>query len=326
MNNNLLKKVDIVIMTYRPSQKFVLLLQGLLNQNYDINSILIINTNENELFINLDEKNILLLNELLKNGIINLININSSEFDHGASRNIVLKYSNADYIIFFTNDAVPYDNNLIKNLVDGMNKDSYIKASYARQIPFDDAYYKEKLIREFNYPNYDIIKSKETLNLYGIKNYFMSNVCAIYDFKYFKTNNGFTENIILNEDTYFAYKIINDGYKVLYNSSALVYHSHNYSFIKQFKRYFDIGVSHNKDEIVLKNISSNKEGFKLFKIVLFEMLRHFKLLEAIDFIIDLFFRYLGFTIGKNYKYINKDFCLKLTMNKNYFLRNNYNAN
>ena len=322
MNKHLFKIVDIVIMTYRPSQKFVLLLQGLLNQNYNINKILIINTNKNELYINLDDKNILLLNELLNNKIISLININSSEFDHGASRNIVLKYSNADYIIFFTNDAVPYNDDLVKNLVDGMNKDFLIKASYARQIPFSDAYYKEKLIREFNYPNYDIIKSKDTLDLYGIKNYFMSNVCAIYDSKYFKQNNGFAENIILNEDTYFAYKIINDGYKVLYNSKALVYHSHNYSYAKQFKRYFDIGVSHNKDEIMLKNISSKKEGFKLFKIVLLDMLKHLKLFEAFDFIIDLFFRYLGFAIGKNYKYINKNLCLKFTMNKNYFLRNN----
>ena len=91
--------------------------------------------------------------------------------------------------------------------------------------------------------SHDIIKSKDTLDLYGIKNYFMSNVCAIYDFKYFKQNNGFTENIILNEDTYFAYKIINDGYKVLYNSNALVYHSHNYSYIKQFKPKYSIRIS-----------------------------------------------------------------------------------
>ena len=322
MNNLIYKTVDVVIMTYRPSQKFILLLQSLIKQNYKINNIYIINTNEEDLCINLDNENIKILKRLLNYEFINLININTYEFDHGASRNIILKYSDADYIIYFTNDAVPYDDNLVKNLVDGMNKDSYIKASYARQIPFSDAYYKEKLIREFNYPNYDIIKSKDTLDFYGIKNYFMSNVCAIYDYKYFKQSSGFTENIILNEDTYFAYKIINDGYKVLYNSSALVYHSHNYSYIKQFKRYFDIGVSHNKDEIILKNINSNKEGFKLFKIILLKMLKSFRLLAVIDFIIDLIFRYLGFTLGKNYKNLNKNLCIKLTMNKNYFLRNN----
>ena len=321
MNDKLFKIVDIVIMTYRPSQKFVLLLESLLNQSYNINKIYIINTNEDEFYINLDNLTKTTVKELLNNKIINLINIKSNEFDHGASRNIILKYSNADYVVFFTNDAVPYDNNLINNLVEGIDKDISIKASYARQIPFNNAYYKEKLIRGYNYPNYDIIKSKDTLDLYGIKNYYMSNVCAIYDYKYFKQNNGFKENIILNEDTYFAYKIINDGYKVLYNSKVLVYHSHNYSYIKQFKRYFDIGVSHNEDEIVLKNIDSNKEGFYLFKKVIFEMLKHFKLFETLDFIIDLIFRFIGFTIGKNYKYISKNLCLKFTMNKNYFLRN-----
>ena len=322
MNNENSKIVDIVIMTYKPSHKFVLLLKSLFNQNYKINKIYIINTEEKELFINLDTEDKEELKIILEKSLICLININEKEFDHGASRNIILKYSNSDYIIFFTNDAVPYDEDLIKNLVLGFSNDSLIKASYARQIPFKDAYYKEKLIREFNYPNYDIIKSIDTIDKYGIKNYYMSNVCAIYDYNYFKNNNGFIENIILNEDTYFAYKIINDGYKVLYNSNALVYHSHNYNYIKQFKRYFDIGVSHNKDEILLKNIGANKEGFKLTKYVIIKMLKSFKIIELIDFIIDLVFRYLGFILGKNYKKLDKKTSLKFTMNKNYFLRNN----
>ena len=322
MYNNSLKIVDIVIMTYKPTYKFILLIDSLLKQDYSINKIYIINTEENELYTNLSTSDQKKLNTFLNNDKVFLINIKEESFDHGASRNIIIKYSNAEYIIFFTNDVIPYDKYLVGKLVNGINKDNSIKASYARQIPYNDAYYKEILIRNFNYPDYDIIKSIDTNNLYRIKNYFMSNVCAIYDMEFFKKNNGFIENIILNEDTYYAYKVINNGYKVLYNSDAKVYHSHNYNYIKQFKRYFDIGVSHNKDSIVLKNIDSKKEGLKLFKYVFYNMIIRFKIISLIDFIIDTIFRYIGYILGKNYKYLSYNTCLKFTMNKNYFLRNN----
>lgn len=323
MDNISLKIVDIVIMTYKPTYKFVLLIDSLLKQNYNINKIYIINTDENELFSNLSESEKNKCQVLLNNSKICLININKDDFDHGASRNIVINYSNAEYIVFFTNDVVPYDKHLIERLVYGIDKDNSIKASYARQIPYKDASLKEKLIREFNYPDYSIIKSLETNNIYGIKNYFMSNVCAIYDMEYFKKNNGFIENIILNEDTYYAYNVINNGYKVYYNSDAKVYHSHNYNYIKQFKRYFDIGVSHNQDSIILKNVAPSKEGFKLFKYVLYNMFIKFKIISIIDFIIDTIFRFSGYVLGKNYKILSNNMCLKFTMNKNYFLRNNH---
>ena len=321
MNNDNIKKIDVFIMTYKPGHKFILLLDKLLKQNYKINNIYIINTEEKYLLSNLDEDEKLIFNSVLKNDKIHLVNIKEEEFDHGKTRNICLNYSKADYIVFFTNDAIPYDDNLIKNLVEGITSDKNIKASYARQIPYENAKLKEKLIRKFNYPEYDIIKCKDTVDKYGIKNYFMSNVCAIYDFEYFKSKNGFLENIILNEDTYFAYKIIKDGYKVLYNSKAKVYHSHDYSYIKQFKRYFDIGVSHNEDKIVLENVSANKEGIKLFKYVMINMLKSFKIFSMIDYIFDMCFRYLGFIFGKNYKKLSKNICIKMTMNKNFFLRN-----
>ncbi len=38
--------------------------------------------------------------------------------------------------------------------------------------------------------------------------------------------------------------MLENGYSVAYVSTAMVYHSHNYSIIQDFKRYFDIGVLH----------------------------------------------------------------------------------
>ena len=35
------------------------------------------------------------------------------------------------------------------------------------------------------------------------------------------------------------HKLINNGYKIMYNSEAEVIHSHDYKFMELFKRYFD---------------------------------------------------------------------------------------
>lgn len=321
MYKNDLKIVDCVILTYKPSYDFVLLLNKLINQDYKINKIFIINTEEKYFYINFDSDQKKELLNIINDERIDVINIEERDFDHGATRNLIINYSNADYIVYFTSDSIPYNNDLITNLVNGFSIDKKIKVSYARHIAKDNATYKEKLVREFNYPDKSILKSADTINQLGIKNYFSSNVCAIYDFKYFKDVKGFTENIILNEDSYYAYKVINDGYKVYYNADAKVLHSHNYSYIKQFKRYFDIGVSHNKDKEIFKNVSVTKEGTKLFKRIAIIMLQKFRIISLIDFIIDMIFRYMGFEKGKKYKNLTLNACLKYTLNKNYFLRN-----
>lgn len=48
----------------------------------------------------------------------------------------------------------------------------------------------------------------------------------------------------MNEDTYVAGKMLLSDWKIAYRADAQVYHSHDYRFLDEFKRYFDIGVFH----------------------------------------------------------------------------------
>jgi rhamnosyltransferase len=50
--------------------------------------------------------------------------------------------------------------------------------------------------------------------------------------------------VIFGEDTVTAGKLLQAGYKVAYVADAPVYHSHSYTAIQEFRRYFDIGVLH----------------------------------------------------------------------------------
>lgn len=46
---------------------------------------------------------------------------------------------------------------------------------------------------------------------------------------------------------FYTAKAVLSGYKVAYAAKAEVQHSHNYTPLEEFRRYFDIGVFH-KDE------------------------------------------------------------------------------
>ena len=255
--------------------------------------------------------------------------IDKDEFDHGRTRNIILKTSEADYILYLTDDAVPCDEKLASNMISAFDEyneeSSRVAATFAKQIAFDDAKLKEKFIREYNYPDYDVIKDLSKEQTLGIKNYFLSNVCAMYDRATLIELGGFEEDIILNEDTFFAYAAIHNGYKIVYKAEARVYHSHNYTYMTQFNRNFDIGVSQKERHEIFAKIPSEKEGTKLLKTVLPRFLKELKFIEAIDFIIECTYRYFGYKKGYNFEKLSIDTCIKYASNKEYFVKKKENA-
>ncbi len=77
----------------------------------------------------------------------------------------------------------------------------------------------------------------------GIKTFFFSNVFSAIRRKEFEEIGGFPENVIMFEDMLFAAKLIERGYKIAYVPEAKVIHSHDYSLVQQFRRYYQAGVS-----------------------------------------------------------------------------------
>lgn len=315
--NNVTKKFDIIILTHKPKHYFVETLRKINTQIILPEKVIIYNTDEKSFFDNIDKKEYELIVKDLKY-IYEVYHIINHDFDHGKTRNIASSKSSAPYIMFLTDDAEPFDEYLTKNLLYSFNDDN-VALSYARQIPRDDSKFKEKYIREFNYGDNDITKDISTEKLYGIKNYFCSNVCSMYNKSIFELLGGFDENIILNEDTFYAYKAIKNGYKILYKSDAKILHSHDYTYIEQYKRNFDIGVSHIDKSDIFNRLPVENEGKKLVFYVLVKLLKGFRILDAFDFIGECIFRYLGFKDGKNYYTLGYESCLKRTNNKQYFI-------
>lgn len=65
---------------------------------------------------------------------------------------------------------------------------------------------------------------------------------------------------------YVAAKMLKCGWKVAYCANATVYHSHNYSLLDEFRRYFDIGVFNAREPWVLAEFGvAESEGVKFIR-------------------------------------------------------------
>mgnify|MGYP003004718898 CR=1 FL=1 len=61
--------------------------------------------------------------------------LTKQEFDHGATRRRGAELSDAEILIFMTQDALPADRNLVGNLVQAVAGNEKTGAAYARQLP-----------------------------------------------------------------------------------------------------------------------------------------------------------------------------------------------
>ena len=299
--------VDVIIPVYKPDQKLTRLVSLLQKQTYPIGHILIINTDETlwdpDLIQHMDR--------------VEIFHIKASEFDHGGTRCLGESLSDADILVYMTQDAVPVNRSLIHHLLRPFQKE-HVKAAYARQLPNDDCSIIERYTRDFNYPEESYIKDIEDLPEMGIKTFFCSNVCAAYDHKTYKELGGFPERAIFNEDMIYAGGLVKAGYSIAYCAEAQVIHSHNYSGWQQFTRNFDLAVSQVQHPQIFSGIKSESEGIRLVKQTA-DYLRQIKRPELIVSLIYMSAcKFLGYRMGKIYRFLPHFLVKFCSMNKRYW--------
>lgn len=301
-------KVDVIIPVYHPGKEFSVLLERLTEQTAVIHRIIAMNTEENYWNKELEQKYPLLEVHHLK----------KSEFDHGGTRAWAAELSDAEIMVFMTQDAVPADRNLIENLVKALEKEKMIAAAYARQLPNENCSFVEKYTRSFNYPDRSAVKTKDDLPVYGIKTFFCSNVCAAYKKEIYQELGGFVRKTIFNEDMIYAGKLIQMGYGIAYAADAKVIHSHNYSCMQQFHRNFDLGVSQAEHPEIFAGVPSEGEGIKLVKKTINYLIQKRKIWLIPGVILQSGCKYAGYLSGKNYRKLPRKMILWCTMNREYW--------
>jgi len=281
--------IEVVIPAYKPDDTLKKSVKRLFSQTLKPDRVRIILTKSRE-----GEKDELL--KALPQGTV-VEEIERSNFSHGGTRQYAVDSTEADHILFMTQDALPADRYLVKNLYTALSKKDAALA-YARQIPYPDATETEKYSRRYNYPSYSMSKTKSDIKDMGIKAFFCSDTCAMYNVALHRELGGFDVNAQFNEDMIYACKAINCGCSIEYVSDAHVFHSHNYSFKEQFKRYREISRSQKSHKEQFEGVSSESEGIKYLIKGFRYFLYRCKFKAAMELVITSAVKYFGFLTGK----------------------------
>ncbi len=305
---------DIIILTYKPDKELFEHLDMLKRQTVKPGKIILMNTAQQYL------SRLLYGTDYAKRyPRLEIHNISELEFNHGRTRNLAASYSEAPFLIFMTQDARPADEYLCEELLKPF-EDPDVCVSYARQLPGEKCSASERYNRMFNYPEEERSKGLEDLPELGIKTYFCSNVCACYRRSDFDEAGGFVDRTIFNEDMIYAAGRVREGKRIYYAARARVWHSHDYSAKKQYKRNFDLGVSQADHPEIFSEISSVGEGKKLVKGCVSYLFSQGKLLEIPGYLVKCAARYLGYRKGLRYRELKREKILSCTLSPNYWYR------
>ncbi|PRD68578.1 rhamnosyltransferase [Malikia spinosa] len=204
--------------------------------------------------------------ELARERVSNVTVIPSGEFNHGGTRQLMIdRNPGYDIYVYLTQDACLAEKTAIEQLVKPFS-DPRVGAVCGRQLPHLDATPLAQHARLFNYPDGIQVKVMADAPSLGIKTAFMSNSFAAYRSAALKAAGGFPVHVIFAEDMYATAKMLMQGWKVAYAGDAQCRHSHNYTLMEEFKRYFDMGVFHAREPWIRENFGgAGGEGLRYVK-------------------------------------------------------------
>lgn len=168
------------------------------------------------------------------------------EFGHGKTRNLGASYAKGEFLVFITQDALPYDEYWLENLISCFKTDENIVGVFGRHVPYDDCdiFEKHNIITHFN--NFGVettIFYLDDKERYEREEGYRHLLCYYSDNSSAMRKSIWKEipypDVDFAEDQLWARQIIEKGYKKAYSPNSVVYHSHNYNFKQMFRRYYD---------------------------------------------------------------------------------------
>ncbi|WP_057940488.1 glycosyltransferase family 2 protein [Algoriphagus resistens] len=301
-------KVNLFIPTLNAGPIWKEVLVGIAMQSYPISRLIVIDSGSTDGTL-----------DLINEETCDLIQIDKKDFDHGGTRQMAAeRYPDADVFVFLTQDAILADADAIKVMVEALKGNAELGMVYGRQLPHKNAKVLETHARLFNYPAESKVKGMEDADRYGIRTISCSNSFAAYRKTAFFEVNGFPTGSILGEDVLIAGKMLLDGWKMAYLSNSKIHHSHDYSAIEEFKRYFDIGVFHVNNQWIFENFGrAESEGLKYLKSELKYTFKHNPLLIP-KCLIATGAKLIGYKLGLHYQSLPVGLRKSFSMTKAYW--------
>ena len=245
--------------------------------------------------------------------------VSRSGFSHGGTRQRAAEMvTDADILIYMTQDAILADTEAIKNLL-AVFDDSQVAAAYGRQLPRPMAGAIEAHARHFNYSATPEVRSLESRRRLGIKTIFLSDSLSAYRRSALMEVGGFPEDTIFGEDTITAARLLLAGYKVAYAAEARAYHSHSYTCMQEFRRYFDIGVLHNRERWILDEFGQAHGEGKRFVLSELRYLWKRDALRIPSALMRTGAKLIGYRMGRMEAHFSPEVKRKLSMNPKFWV-------
>lgn len=222
--------------------------------------------------------------------------ISPKDFSHSLVREKAAFEAKGEIVVFITQDIKIDNENWLFELVKNI-ENRKCDAAFSRQIAYTN-HTIEKYTREINYPSKSRMVSKEDLEELGLMTFFFSDASSAVLKETFVKLEGYDgKNLPTNEDMYFAYKLIMNGYKISYEADSIVIHSHELSFKETYKRYKDIG-KFMKANSYINKYSANSRGVDVFIYIIKRIKEEKKLYFLPKVFMNFVARFIGMKAGK----------------------------
>jgi rhamnosyltransferase len=177
--------------------------------------------------------------ELLRRFPVRIAEIPPQDFHHARTRNFAARLAQGRTLVLLSQDAIPASENWLESMIANFD-DPQVGAVYGRQFPKPGSSLERRHALDAVYGERRLVKDPAHRNGLGYRFYHFSDVnAAIRRSVWEKTQ--FPEDLKVFEDLGIAKRILDSGWKIVYEPKAAVIHSHDHTTLELLKRYFDIG-------------------------------------------------------------------------------------
>jgi rhamnosyltransferase len=167
------------------------------------------------------------------------------EFDHGGTRNLALALSDAEYLAFVVQDAVPLSEHWLAAMVENLDADERVAGVYGRQVPNPDSSPLTRALvngwptagreRREQYAGpttrYDALAPAERRSLASFDNVSSCVRRSVLEEMPF-------ERTVFGEDLRWGKRVVEAGYKLVYEPRSAVFHSHERGTLYDLRRHY----------------------------------------------------------------------------------------
>lgn len=229
---NQFPSVSVIIPVKNEALKIRACIDGILQQTVAVKEIIVIDSGSTDDTVSI----------LRSYREVTLVEIPSTEFNHGETRNMGVQKASGDFVLLTVGDARPYNESWIEELLKGFTDEEVAAVCGQQVVPHEKDKNPVEWFRPISEPELIRYQFKEPAVFEGLPASEKKNICAWDD-----VTAMYRRSVLLkipfrktsySEDAIWAKDAVMNGYAIVYNHNARVYHYHLEDADFTFKRSF----------------------------------------------------------------------------------------